>query len=147
MLLIFSLLGCERARDIIPYTDNPMRGYWRGQLSVTYSDHDHGSVTLVDSIRFIFTDAIFAYYWIDDIDTSVAGQGSYFLESNVIFSNQMEPLTNPPLTIDGPYDLRFIMAESTPDTMILTQCENHDLNSFSEICYLIKLFKYDDMSE
>ncbi len=143
-ITILCLLGCERNNDIVLDKNYiSYRGSWIGNLTATYPGAADDPIRVEDSIRLIFTDQTFTYYWINKIDTSVAGRGNYQIESNIIFANEMEPTTNPPLTIDGAFNLRM----SPPDTMILTQGGTPDLDSFFETIYLIELVKSDEIPE
>lgn len=138
LLILLLLLGCERNRDIIvgdPST--PDSRLWVGSFSATYAGADDGEITVKDSIRFIFTDSRFFYYWHGEnqTDTSVAGHGIYMLDEGITFINEMLPETNPPLTIDGAFDLSF----KGTDTMILSQGWPGGGNSFFETKYFIEL--------
>ena len=147
ILMILTLIGCTRARDIILPMDNSIRGIWHGKFSATYSGPDCGAISVEDSIRFIFTDVTFTYFWQDDIDSTIAGRGTYYLESNIVFTNEIESTIDPPLTIDGPFHMRFIRPDAQPDTMILSQGEISDINSFFETIYLVTLVKSEEMAE
>ena len=146
LLILLCLLGCDCARNLIGVPPT-LRGNYNGNLSVTYPGPDCGAITVEDSISIIFTDQTFTYYWKDDI-TTIAGQGNYFLESNVNFSNNIEPTTNPYLTIDGVFNIRWVRLDDQPDTLILSQSGNpEDPNGFFENIYLITLVRIEEIAD
>ena len=143
-VILLCLIGCEGARDIIPYVDNRIRGTYDGNFIAIYPGPDAGEIIVNDSINIIFTDAFFSYYWMNDIDTLTDGRGAYILESNVDFQNEIEPTTNPPITIDGVFSIRWGRADTAPDTLFLEQINFQDGNSIIDSRYLITLVKSDE---
>ena len=149
LLVIICLPGCDWNRDFGHPPPMTLRGAYKGQLSATYPGPDCGAITVEDSIRMVLTDSRFFYYWHNGtiFDTIAAGQGTYMIENNVIFINEMEPETNPLLTIDGTFNLRWVHTDSQPDTMILSQGATPDINSFFETQYLITLVRSDEIPD
>ncbi|MCP4633615.1 MAG: hypothetical protein GY855_11870 [candidate division Zixibacteria bacterium] len=101
-----------------------------------------------DSIHIRFTDRTFVYYWLDSIDSLAAGHGAYTVERNVVFENSIAPTINPYLTVNGTFSLRYVRAETAPDTLILTQgVTPEDPNGFFENIYMITLIRSDEIRE
>jgi len=146
LLILICLLGCERNWNPDP-PHSTIYGIWIGKMTATYPGPDCGAIIVDDSIRIQFTDQQFFYYWINDVDTSMDGRGVYEIESNVTFTNIITPQTNPPLTINGLFHLRYVIPETGPDTMVLTQGGTPDLDSFFETLYFIELAKSDEIQE
>jgi hypothetical protein len=107
-------------------------------MTATYPGADDSPITVEDSVRFLFFDYEFAYYWHngEGFDTSAAGSGVYFLGTGIEFSNEIMPDTNPPLTINGIFDLQI-----SRDTMILSQGGTPDIDSLFKTIYVIRLIQ------
>ena len=142
LFILFPLLFTICDQGMIPDPPSTIRGEYYGNLKATYPGADDNPVTVEDSIRFIFTDATFIYYWIDGNEAILAGSGSYILESNVTFNNIMEPTINPYLKVDGVFSIRWVHLDAQPDNLILSQGGTPgDPNGFFENIYLITLVK------
>ncbi|MCP4703613.1 MAG: hypothetical protein GY865_03305, partial [candidate division Zixibacteria bacterium] len=138
--------GCDWNRGFGLEPPMSLRGNYSGHFKATYPGPDCGAVIVEDSIHIRFTDRTFVYYWLDSIDSLAAGQGNYSIESTLMFENNIAPTINPYLTINGAFGLRYVRAETAPDTLILTQgVTPEDPNGFFENIYMITLIRSDEI--
>ncbi len=148
LFILLFLICCEIRRDIIDEPLGSFRGTYYGNFRATYPGADDNPITVEDSIYVTFSDATFSYSWLSEVDAEVDGYGTYMIENNITFSNEITPTTYPYLTIDSTFDIRWVRPDSQPDTLVLSQGGTpEDPNGFFETTYLIKLVRMEEVDE
>jgi len=110
ILMLLCLIGCDS--DPVSSIDPEFFiGRWIGISSATYPGPDDATLTSEDSIRFVFADSTFQYFWIGEggNENNAYGSGDYVLgDSTITFSNVLLRGYDEPFDLQGRFEFGLI---------------------------------------